>query len=72
MNPNIPNVINQKNLRIWKMSSRVNISNLSIKKNNKKKTLNSPWDQHRQVYRDCLVSLANPVRKQGFFNQMVR
>ena len=54
------------------MSSRVNISNLSIKKNNKKKTLNSPWDQHRQVYRDCLVSLANPVRKQGFFNQMVR
>ena len=35
MNPNIPNVINQKNLRIWKMSSRVNISNLSIYKKNK-------------------------------------
>lgn len=38
MNPNIPNVINQKNLRIWKMSPRVNISNLSIKKKIKKKT----------------------------------
>lgn len=39
MNPNIPNVINHKNLRIWKMSSRVNISNLSIKKKQKKKHL---------------------------------
>ena len=46
------------------MSSRVNISNHSIKKKNK---LNSPWDQDRQVYRDCLVFLANPVRKQGIF-----
>ena len=39
MNPNILNVINQKNLRIRKMSSRVNISNHSIKKKQTKLTL---------------------------------
>ena len=43
------------------MSSRVNLSNFS---NHKKY---SPWDQDRQVYQDCLVFLANPVRENRYF-----